>query len=61
LVPTEKELLDFIKKRDFVNFSLIAKYFEIKNQTVSDLIETLEKKKLVVIKKWGGSKAVVLK
>jgi len=53
--------LDFIKKRDFVNFSLIAKYFEIKNQTVSDLIETLEKKKLVVIKKWGGSKAVVLK
>jgi len=61
MVPTEKELLDFIKSRDFVNFSSIAKYFEIKNTTVSDIIKGLEKNKLVIIKKLGGSKIVRLK
>ena len=58
MIPDEKELLDFIKKRDLVNFSLIAKYFDIKNSTVSDIIKVLEKKKLVTVKKLGGSKIV---
>jgi len=61
VIPTEKELLDFIKRRDLVNFSIIAKYFDIKNSTVSDLIRVLVKKKLVVVKKLGGSKIVRLK
>ncbi len=58
MIPDDKELLDFIKKRDLVNFSTIAKYYNIQNMTVSDLMKDLEKKKLVVIKKLGGSKIV---
>lgn len=61
MIPTEKELLDFIKKRDLVNFTSIAKYFDIKNATVTDLINDLVKKKRVVVKKIGGSKIVRLK
>jgi Mn-dependent DtxR family transcriptional regulator len=61
MIPKEKELVDFIKKRDLVNFSVIAKYFDIQNITVSDLIKDLEKKKLVTIKKLGGSKIVRLR
>ena len=61
MIPTEKELIDFIKRRDLVNFSIIAKYFDIKNSTVSDLIHVLIKKKLVVVKKLGGSKIVRLR
>lgn len=61
MIPSEKELLDFIKKRDLVNFSSIAKYFDIKNTTVSDLIYALEKRQLVIIKKLGGSKIVKVK
>ena len=61
MIPSERELVEFVKKRDLVNFSLIAKFFDIKNSTVSDLIFSLEKKKLVEIKKLGGSKIVRVK
>jgi len=61
VIPTEKELLDFIKRRDLVNFSIIAKYFDIKNSTVSDIIKVLVKKKIVLVKKLGGSKIVRLR
>tara|TARA_Y100000310_G_scaffold343156_1_gene449476 strand:- start:745 stop:930 length:186 start_codon:yes stop_codon:yes gene_type:complete len=61
VIPTEKELINFIKRRDLVNFSLIAKHFNIKNTTVSDLISSLEKKKVLTVKKLGGSKIVRLK
>jgi Mn-dependent DtxR family transcriptional regulator len=61
MIPSEKELLDFIKKRDLVNFSSIARFYEIQNMTVSDLIKDLEKKKLVIVKKMGGSKIVRIK
>ena len=61
MIPTEKELVQFIKKRDFVNYSGIAKYYEINNATVSDLVDSLVKKKLAVVKRWGGSKAVIIK
>lgn len=58
MIPKEEDLLDFIKRRDIVNFSLIAKHFDINNATVSDLIKSLEKKKLVKVRKLGGSKIV---
>ena len=58
MIPTEKELMDFIKKRDLVNFSMIAKFFDIKNATVTDLIKSIEKKRLIQIIKLGGSKIV---
>ena len=58
MIPTEKELGQFIKKRDIVNYSSIAKYYEINNATVSDFIDSLVKKKLVTVKKLGGSKIV---
>ena len=61
MIPNETELLDFIKKRDLINFSTIAKFYEIQNMTVSDLIKDLEKKKLVLVKKLGGSKIVRLR
>ena len=61
MIPTEKELIDFIKRRDLVNFSAIAKFFDIKNTTVSDLIYALKHKKLVEVKKIGGNKIVRLK
>lgn len=61
MIPSEKELLDFINKRDLINFTSIAKYFDIKNATVTDLINDLIKKKKVIVKKLGGSKIVRLK
>jgi len=60
MIPTEKELLEFIAKREFVNFSIIAKFFEIKNTTASDLVQDLVKTKKVKVFKIGGSKMVRL-
>ncbi|MDD5253796.1 MAG: hypothetical protein PHG05_01670 [Candidatus Nanoarchaeia archaeon] len=60
MIPTEAEILDFVKKRDnLVNFSMIAAFFNIKNATVTDIIEDMQKKKLIKIKKLGGSKLVI--
>jgi len=61
MIPSEKELITFIKIRDFVNYSTIAKFYEINNATVSDLINDLVEKKLVIVKKFGGSKLIKLK
>ncbi|MDP3917342.1 MAG: FeoC-like transcriptional regulator [Nanoarchaeota archaeon] len=61
MFPSEKELIDFIKKREFVNFSMIARHFDIKNAAVSDFVALLEKKKVLRVKKMGGSKFVLLK
>ena len=61
MIPDEKELIDFIKKRDLVNYSVIAKFYQINNATVSDIIDDLAKKKLVTITKVGGSKIVRVK
>ena len=61
MIPTEAELISFIKRREFVNFSLVARHFEINNATVSDFIEMLVKKKKVIVKKVGGSKWIKLK
>jgi len=59
LIPSEKELLEFIRKKDLVNLSMIARFFDIKNTTVSDLVNDLEKRKLVKVRKFGGSKVVM--
>ena len=61
MFPTEKELITFVKKKGLVNFSMIAKHFKIQNTTVSDLISSLEQKKVLRIIKLGGSKLVLLK
>ncbi len=61
MIPEEKELLSFIEQHEIVNFSIIARHFDIKNSTVSDLIDLLLKKKLVIVKKLGGSKIVMVK
>ncbi len=61
MIPTEKELVDFLKKHDLVNLSAIAKRFDIKNATVPDILKPLEKKKLVEVRKFGGSKVVMLR
>ena len=61
MIPNEKELIEFIKKGDMVNYSIIAKRYKINNATVSDLIDSLIYKKLVVVKKLGGSKIIRLK
>ena len=61
MIPNEKELVSFIKRREFVNLSMIASYFNIKNMTASDLVNDLVKKKLVEVKKFGGSKLIRVK
>lgn len=61
MIPTTQELLDFISKKELVNLSMIAKNFDIKNATASDIVYDLVKKKLVEIKQIGGSKIVILK
>ncbi|HLC72989.1 MAG TPA: hypothetical protein VJH37_05400 [Candidatus Nanoarchaeia archaeon] len=61
MIPAEKELLEFLRKRDLVNLTAIAKHFNIKNATVPDLLKPLEKRKLVEIRKFGGSKVVLLR
>ena len=61
MIPTEEELLNFIRARDLVNFSTIAKFYNINNSTVSDIVDSLIHKKLVVVKKLGGSKIIRIK
>ena len=61
MIPTEIELINFIKRRDMVNFSLIARHFEINNATVFDLVDMLVIKKKAVVKKLGGNKVVRIK
>ena len=61
MIPDKKELLAFIEKRDFVNLSMIAKFFKIKNNTASDLVQDLNQRGLVTIIKSGGSKYVKVK
>ena len=61
MIPTEKELMDFLRKRDLVNLTAIAKHFDIKNATVPDLLKPLEKKKIVEVRKFGGSKVVLVR
>lgn len=61
MVPNEKELIMFIERKGIVNFSMIARHFEIQNATVSDLIATLKAKNKVEVKQLGGSKIVQVK
>ena len=59
MVPSEQELINYIKKHDnLVNLSMIANFFKIQNTTASDIVSDLVKKKLVEIKKFGGSKLI---
>ncbi|MBS3144549.1 hypothetical protein J4208_03100 [Candidatus Woesearchaeota archaeon] len=53
--------MDFLKKHDLINLTAIAKHFDIKNATVPDLLKPLEKKKVVEVRKFGGSKVVLLR
>jgi hypothetical protein len=61
MIPTEEELIKFVKSKKFVNFSLIARHFNIKNTTVSDLVKDLEEKKLIEVINAGGSKMIQTK
>ena len=62
MIPTEKELISFVEKREnLVNLTMIAQFFDIKNSTASDIVNHLVKKKLLEIKKLGGSKIVRVK
>ncbi|MBS3149480.1 hypothetical protein J4455_02185 [Candidatus Woesearchaeota archaeon] len=61
MIPTTEELLEFISKKELVNLTMIAKNYDIKNATASDIVNDLVKKKLVEIKQIGGSKIVILK
>ena len=61
MIPSEDELLGFLKKNDLANYSVIAKHFKIKNTTVSDLIDHLLSKHLIEVKKVGGSKIARIK
>ena len=60
-IPTEKEILDFLEKSNFVNFSKIARHFKFNPQAVQDIIKSLIKRKVVFIEKIGSNKFVRLK
>lgn len=60
-LPNKEELIMFIKSRVLVNLSTIASHFNIKNTTVSDIVNDLVRRKLVEVKKFGGSKIVMVK
>lgn len=57
------ELLAYLKRKNntLVNFSMIAKECGINNGTVTDLVASLQKKKLVNVEKLGGQKIVRVK
>ena len=61
MIPSEQELIKFLKRNELVNFSTIARNFDIQNATVSDIVFALERKKVLEVKKIGGSKIVRLK
>jgi len=60
-MPSKEELITFIKSKNFVNLSMIARFFNIYNSTALDLVNDLKAQNIVHIKKLGGSKMVVLK
>lgn len=61
MIPEQKELVEYIRNHKLVNYSLIAKFYDINNATVTDLIDALVKKKLVIVKKLGGNKVVMIR
>ncbi len=61
MIPEQKELIEYIRRNEPVNYSLIAKFYDINNATVSDLVDALVKKKLVVVKIIGANKIVMIK
>lgn len=61
MIPSEEELINYIKKKNIVNFSIIAREFNIHNATVTDLIFKLNKLNKVKVKNLGGSKLVMPK
>jgi predicted ArsR family transcriptional regulator len=61
MIPTEKELLNFLKKHDLVNLTAIARHFDLKNATIPDLLKPLEKRRIVEVRRFGGSKVVLLR
>ena len=58
MLPTEAELLSYIKREKLVNYTKIAKRFKISNQTVPDILQPLLKNKEIRIKKVGSYKFV---
>lgn len=61
MIPEQKELVEYIRNHKLVNYSIIAKFYDINNATVTDLIDALVKKKLVIVKKLGGNKVVMVR
>ena len=57
-MPKKEELITFIKRREFVNLSMIARFLNIHNETASDFVKDLEEQNLVEIKEYGGNKLV---
>lgn len=58
MLPSETELLAYIKKEKLVNYTKIARRFKISNQTVPDLLQPLLNKKKIRIKKVGSYRFV---
>ncbi|MEK6834892.1 MAG: endonuclease NucS domain-containing protein [Nanoarchaeota archaeon] len=60
-IPSKEELVTFIKSKKFVNLSMIARFFNIYNNTALDLVNDLKERNLAHIKKFGGSKIIILR
>ena len=60
-MPSKDELISFIKSRELVNLSMIARFYGIYNMTASELVKELVQEKLVIVENLGGAKVVRVK
>ena len=59
--PEESEIVEFIKKNEFVNISMISSFFSIHRVTASEVVANLRGKNIVDIERIGRNNIVFLK
>ena len=60
MIPTADDLKSFIRDNQPVNLSKIAREFNIRAATASELVRALEEQREAIVEKTAGSKFVKL-
>lgn len=60
-VPTKEQVIMYLKKNQNATYTMIAKKFSIKIQTVGDFIEDLKREKKVTVTRIGTANVVNIK
>jgi predicted transcriptional regulator len=58
MLPTELELMSYIRRIRLANFTRIARHFNISQHIIPDLLQPILKKGKIRIKKIGSNKFV---